>query len=331
MSIPPPQQKKRQAAESRARARRFWEWIIEHFLMLVALVAVLAVLLVLFFMLKDALPLFFTHHISLVAFLGGQEWRPISEPAQFGIVALLVGTGIVTVCASLIAIPLGFACAVYLAELAPRAVREIVKPVVELLAAVPSVVIGFLGYALVSRWVATTFQLDTGLCALTAVLLLALMALPTIISIAEDAISAVPRAYREGSLALGAGLLSTIRHAVLPAARSGLVASAMLGVGRALGETMVVLMVAGNSIEIPLGFLGDTNLALAQKMQMLLTTGFGLFQPARTMTATIASEMGETASGSAHYNALFAVGALLVLISFIITLVSDLALRRARR
>ncbi len=331
MTSPSSQQQKRKAAEARAITRRFWEWLIEHFLLLVALVAVLAVVLVLVFMIKDALPLFTKHHINFWSFLTGNEWRPISYPPQLGIIALIIGTTIVTIGASIIAIPLGFACAVYLAELAPNTVREIIKPVVELLAAVPSVVIGFLGYALVSRWVGSTFNLPTGLCAFTAVLLLALMTLPTVISIAEDAITAVPRAYREGSMALGASLLTTIRHAVLPAARSGLVAAAMLGVGRALGETMVVLMVAGNSINVPLGFLAQKDLVLWQKMQMLVTTGFGFFEPARTMTATIASEMGETAVGSAHYNALFVVGALLVLVSFLITLVSDFALRQVKK
>ncbi len=322
---------RRTRAAEQARTRRFWEWIIEHGLMLIGLVAVAAVILVLLFMLRDALPLFFTDKMPLHHFIFGTEWRPISFPAQYGIWALIMGTIIVTVGASVIAIPLGFACAVYLAELAPRAVREIMKPTVELLAAIPSVVIGFIGYALLSNWVRDTFRLTTGLCALTAVLLLALMMLPTIISIAEDAITAVPRTYREGSLALGASLLSTIRHAILPAAGSGLVAAAMLGIGRALGETMVVLMVAGNSIEVPLGFLGNPDLTLWNKLATLVHSGFGFFGPARTMTATVASEMGEVAVGSVHYHALFAVGALLVLMSLTITLISDFALRRVKK
>ncbi len=322
---------RRSCAERQARRRRFWEWIIEHALLLIGLVAVAAVVLVLLFMLRDALPLFFADHLSPLGFIFGTEWRPISFPAQYGIWALIMGTTIVTAGASLIAIPLGFACAVYLAELAPRAVREVMKPTVELLAAIPSVVIGFIGYALLNNWVRDAFRLPTGLCALTAVLLLALMMLPTIISIAEDAITAVPRSYREGSLALGASLLSTIRHAILPAAGSGLVAAAMLGIGRALGETMVVLMVAGNSIEVPLGFLGNPDLTLWHKLATLVQSGFGLFGPARTMTATVASEMGEVAVGSVHYHALFAVGALLVLMSLTITLVSDVALRRVKR
>jgi phosphate transport system permease protein len=328
---PSPHQHKRQFAESRARSRRFWEWIIEHILMVIGLMAVAAVVLVLLFMLRDALPLFFKDKLPLHTFLFGTEWRPISVPEQYGIWALIMGTTIVTVGASVIAIPLGFACAVYLAELAPRMVREFFKPVVELLAAVPSVVMGFIGYALVSMWVRHTLKLNVGLCALTAVILLALMALPTIISIAEDAITAVPRSYREGSMALGASLLATIRHAILPAAGSGLVAAAMLGIGRALGETMVVLMVAGNSIEVPLGFLGQPDLTLWNKLAMLIGSGFGLFNPARTMTATIASEMGEVAVGSTHYHALFAVGALLVLMSLTITLISDFALRRVKK
>jgi phosphate transport system permease protein len=315
-----------------AAAKRYvGEWIIEHLLLVVGLVAVVSVILVLLFMLRDALPLFFTDRVGLGAFLTGTAWGPDYDPPLFGIVALVAGTLIVTFGASLLAIPIGFACAVYLAEIAPRFVREILKPTVEMLAAIPSVVMGFVGLIVLNPIIRETFHLSSGLTALTASIMLALMAMPTIISIAEDAISAVPHTYREGSLALGASKLATIRHAVLPAARSGLVAAAMLGIGRALGETMTVLMVAGNTREMPLAFLGDGNLALLAKLQELVASGFGFFGPVRTMTATLAVEMGEAVQGDAHYHALFAVGALLCLISFAITFISDLALRRTRR
>jgi phosphate transport system permease protein len=314
-----------------ARARRIGEWVIEHALLLVGLVAVGAVVLVLLFMLRDALPLFFGDRVGVGEFLFGREWRPISQPPRFGIAALVTGSLLITAGASLIAIPLGMACAAFLAELAPRVVRETLKPVVELLAAIPSVVVGFIGLVVVSRWVRDGLELGSGLCAFTAAVMLALMALPTIITIGEDAISVVPRSYREGSLALGASRLATIRHAVLPAARSGLIAAAMLGVGRALGETMVVLMVAGNAIQMPLAFLGDPNLTFPRKLHDLVASGFGFFEPVSPLTSVLASQMGETATGSTYYHALFAIGAVLMLISFTITIISDLALRRVRR
>jgi phosphate transport system permease protein len=314
-----------------ARKRVITEWFIENFLMLVGLVAVAATLLVLAFMLKDALPLFLKDRIPFLTFVFGDTWLPISEPPQFGILAFVVSSLIVTVGAAVLAIPVGFACAVYLAELAPKWVREVLKPTVELLAAIPSVVLGFLGLMVLNPYIAKLLNLNTGLTALTGAIMLAFMAMPTVISISEDALTAVPKNYREGSLALGSSLLSTIRHVVLPAARSGLIAAAMLGIGRALGETMVVLMVCGGSLQVPLSFLGENSMAFMEKMHMLLTTGFGFLQNARTMTATLASEMGETAVGSAHYHALFAIGALLCLISFAVTIISDYALRRVRR
>jgi phosphate transport system permease protein len=180
---------------------------------------------------------------------------------------------------------------------------------VELIAAIPSVVIGFIGLVIVAPWIKNLFNLPTGLTALTGAVMLAWMAMPTIVSIAEDAIRSVPRDYREGSLALGTTHLQTIRHVILPAARSGIVAAVMLGIGRAIGETMTVLMVTGGAAQI---------------------TG-SLLKPVRTMTATIAAEMGETAQGSDHYYALFAVGAVLFLITFAINLIADVALRKEVR
>ncbi len=331
LPAPTPVKPERRYTATAAMRRYIGEWIIEHLLLVVGLVAVLSVVLVLVFMLRDALPLFFGDHVGVWPFLSGTAWGPDYDPPLYGIVALVVGTLIVTVGSSLLAIPIGFACAVYLAEIAPRVVREILKPTVEMLAAIPSVVMGFVGMIVLNPILRELLHLPTGLTALTASLMLALMAMPTVISIAEDALSAVPATYREGSLALGVSKLATIRHAVLPAARSGLVAAAMLGIGRALGETMTVLMVAGNTREMPLAFLGDGSLALLTKFQTLVTSGFGFFGPVRTMTATLAVEMGEVEQGGAHYHALFAVGALLCLISFAITLISDIALRRARR
>ncbi|MBI2844100.1 MAG: phosphate ABC transporter permease subunit PstC [Armatimonadetes bacterium] len=269
--------------------------------------SILFVILILIFLLRDALPLF--EITSLEGFLTGRDWYPTSDPPKFGALPLIVGSLLVTVGAIALAVPIGVAAAVYIAELSPARVREWLKVTVELIAAIPSVVIGFIGLVIVAPWIKELFNLPTGLTALTGAVMLAWMAMPTIVSIAEDAIRSVPIEYRQGSLALGTTHLQTVRHVILPAARSGLIAAIMLGIGRAIGETMTVLMVTGGAAQI--------------------TTS--LLKPVRTMTATIAAEMGETPQGSPHYHALFAVGALLFLITFFINLAADLALRKGQR
>ncbi len=274
--------------------------------------AILAMILIFIFLLKDTIPVFKT--VSPWAFLTGRTWTPESE--QFGLVPLLCGSLFVTVGAIIIAVPLGVACAIYLAEVAPRPVRELLKPTIEVLAGIPSVVIGFIGITVAAPFLQNLFKLPIGLTALTGSVMLAFMAAPTIISISEDAIVAVPKSYRDGSLALGAGKWETIRGVVVPAAKSGIVAACMLGVGRAVGETMTVLMVAGNASNIPNGLAGIVPYFLG---------------PVRTMTATVALEMGDTVQGSPHYFALFAVGLTLLLITFAINLIADLALRRVKR
>jgi phosphate transport system permease protein len=192
--------------------------------------------------------------------------------------------------------------------MSPRLLKEILKPVVEILATIPSVVYGFIGLLIVSGWIRNLFQLPTGLTALAGSIMLAIMAMPTIVSISEDALTAVPRNYREASLALGATRWQTIYRVVVPAARSGIVAAVMLGLGRVVGETMAVMMVTGNSARIV----------------------FSLLQPVRTMTATIAAEMGEVEIGSLHYSALFAIGLVLFVITFVINYIADRAMRRIR-
>ncbi|MEZ0227674.1 MAG: phosphate ABC transporter permease subunit PstC, partial [Planctomycetota bacterium] len=200
------------------------------------------------------------------------------------------------------------ATATFLAEVAPSWLREILKPTVELLAAVPSVVIGFVGLAVVSPALKEIFHLRTGLTAATGSVALAIMAIPTIVTIAEDALAAVPRSYRDASLALGANSWQTTWHVVLPAAAPGLLAAVILGAGRVMGETMAVLMVTGNA----------ANLTLDPR------------EPVRTMTATIAAEMGETAQGSDHYHALFALGAVLYGVTLVINAIAAFVLERAR-
>lgn len=237
--------------------------------------------------------------ISFFDFFFGRRWYPVSSPPQFGLLPLLAGSLFVTLGGLAFAVPLGFLAAVFLAEICPRRAREILKPIVEILAGIPSVVYGFFGVVLLAPLVQRVFQLPTGLTALTASLLLGIMAVPVIVSVMEDALTAVPRDYREAAFALGATRWETIKEVVVPAASSGLGAAVILGAGRIIGETMTVLMVAGGAALIPRSFL----------------------QPVRTMTATIAAEMAETPFGSLHYQALFLVAVVL----FLITLLLDLA------
>lgn len=246
--------------------------------------------------------------VGFFRFLMGLEWRPSGyTESLYGIRTLIVGTLMVTVGAMAIAVPLGVGCAAYLAEVASPVEREIIKPVVEVLAAVPSVVLGFFGIVVLSPILARIFNLPNGLNALNGSILLALMSLPTIISIAEDALTAVPREFKEASLALGASRYQTLRHVLLPAAGSGVTAAVMLGVGRAIGETMTVIMATGNALKFPTGY----------------------FSSVRTMTATIAIELGEVPYNTTHYYALFAIGLVLFVMTFAVSLLADIFLYRA--
>jgi phosphate transport system permease protein len=248
--------------------------------------------LIFLFLLREGMPAFLDIPLRQLFSL---RWYPIE--GMFGLVSLLVGSVLVTVGAVIMAVPIGIITAIYLGEIAPLWQREILKPLIEVLAGIPSIGLGFLGWVALAPLV-QGLGASTGLTAFTGSLILAYMALPTIISIAEDALYAVPREYRDAALAIGATQWQTIWRVVLPAARSGLVIAVMLGIGRAIGETMAVMMVTGNAANIPEPGLGM------------------LFQPVRTMTATIAAEMGEVAQGSLHYNVLFAIGIILFLITF---------------
>jgi len=246
--------------------------------------------------------------VGIINFLGGGIWNPTGfYEASYGILPLVAGTLMVTAGATIIAVPVGIACAGYLAEIASPRGREIIKPIVEMLAAVPSVVLGFFGLVVLNGIIAKTFNLPNGLNALNGSILLALMALPTIVSIADDALTAVPREYKEASLALGASRWQTLRSVIFPAAASGVTAATMLGIGRAVGETMTVIMATGNAIAFPTS----------------------IFQSVRTMTATIAIELGEVPFNSIHYYSLFAVGFVLFAMTFIISLIADIFLHKA--
>ena len=272
------------------------EFLIERAIQAAGISAIVLVLLIFLFLIREGLPAFV--EIPLSSLLD-RRWYPIED--YFGLRSLIFGSLLVTVGAALISLPLGLATAIFIGEITPSWVREILKPFVEVLAGIPSVVIGFIGMVALAPWVRIILDIPTGLTAFTGAVLLAWMALPTIVSVAEDALDAVPKTYRDAGLALGLTKWQTIWRIVVPAARSGVLTALMLGVGRAIGETMTVMMVTGNAARIPTG-------------------PRDLFLPVRTMTATIAAEMGEVAQGSPHYHVLFAVGLTLFVITFIVNM-----------
>lgn len=306
------------ATTARKVGRAFSDRLMEGIIRVTAVGVVLSVLLILGFLLKESIPFF--QKRSVGSLVTGTTWSPLEGFEEFGALPLIAGTALTTVVAILLALPLGILCAVFLGELAPSRLKTILKSAVEVLAGIPSVVIGFIGAAIISPWLRDALQLPTGLTAFTGGVLLAFMALPTIISISEDALHSVPNDYRQASLALGATRLQTIWRAIVPAARRGIVAAAMLGLGRAIGETMTVLMVTGNAAVVP-----------DPKKLFTPLEDNSLFFSVRTLTATIAAEMGETPSGSLHYHALFALGAILFAITFVINTIADFALNRGRR
>jgi phosphate transport system permease protein len=270
--------------------------------------AIIFVILIFYFLLSEGLPVF--GEIPLSEFFQ-VRWYPIEN--YFGLLPLLVGSLIVTLGALIIAVPLGLLTAIYIAEVASPRTKEILKPLVELLGGFPSVVLGFLGLLILSQYLRVIFALPTGLSALTGALILAGIAIPAIVSISEDALDTVPRGYRDASLALGATEWQTIWRVTLPAAKSGVLTAIMLGIGRAIGETMVVLMVTGNAPMMPRGLATFVN-------------------PTRTMTATIAAEMGEVATGSTHYSVLFFIGIVLFTIALIVNVIaSTFVFRRKKR
>jgi len=283
---------------------RWREFAMESFVHVAGGSAIFLVALIFLFLLRESVPVLWEVSISNLV---STRWYPTF--GFFGLLPLLYGSLLVTAGAIMLSVPLGLATAIYMREVAPPGVREILKPLIEVIAGIPSVVLGFLGMVVVAPLTREWLGLPTGLTAFTGSIMLAYMALPTIVSIAEDAIDAVPKAYRDGALALGATHWQTISRVVLPAARSGILTAVMLGLGRAIGETMAVMMVTGNAAR------------MAQEWA-------ALFRPVRTMTATIAAEMGEVAQGSVHYHVLFAVGIVLFLVTFAINAVAATIARR---
>lgn len=282
------------------------EWPITLLIRISGYSSILFVTLILLFLLREGLPtLWETKPETLL----GARWYPIEN--LFGILPLISGSLIVTIGAILISLPLGIGTAVFIAEVAPVWVNNLLKPLIEILAGLPSVVLGFIGIQLLSPSLRRMLDLPTGLTAFTGSILLALIAIPTIVSITEDALNTVSPTLRQASLALGATRWQTIWGVTLPAAKSGVLTALMLGVGRAIGETMAVMMVTGNAAVLPSGLNA-------------------LFLPARTMTATIASEMGEVANGSPHYHVLFFIGIVLFLLSLVVNLVASSVSLRGR-
>jgi phosphate transport system permease protein len=278
---------------------RWGEFLIENLIRVCGFSAIAFVALIFVFLLREGLPAL--GRVSPAEMLKGR-WYPTFD--LFGMLPLLLGSALVTVLATIMAVPLGLATAIFVREVAPNWTREILKPLIEVLAGIPSVVLGFLGMIVVAPLIRQYLGAPTGLTAFTGALMLAYMSLPTIISVAEDALDAVPRSYRDAALALGATRWQTIWRVTLPAARSGVLIAVMLGIGRTIGETMAVMMVTGNAARMPL-------------------TLDSVFRPMRTMTATIAAEMGEVARGSTHYHILFMVGIVLFVVTFIINAVAS--------
>lgn len=252
---------------------------------------------------------FLTTRFEFAEFFGSINWRPTSANPTYGTLALILGTASVTGLAMVIAIPFSLGAAIYIGEFATGRVRELLKVLVELLAAIPSVVWGFIGLTLINPLIIETFDVSIGLNVLNSGIILGLMAAPIMTTIAEDALKAVPETYREAAVALGATRWQVISRVAIPAARKGLVAAMLLGIGRGFGETMAVLMASGHSINVPTS----------------------PFDSVRALTATIAAEMGETARGSEHYRVLFTLGILLFAVTFVINMTADIFVRGSHR
>jgi phosphate transport system permease protein len=283
------------------------EKAIELLIRLCGISAIIFVFGIFFFVFREAMP--YLPHLDFKEFFGSTKWYPSSDPAKYGVGALMIGTLSVTILAMVIAVPFGLGAAVFVSEFCPRKTKETLKIVIELLAAVPSVVWGFIGMSVLGPIIKDVFHVPLGVNMFNAAMLLALMSVPIMVSIGEDALKAVPDSFREAALALGATKWQTVYRVLLPAAKNGLLAAVLLGVGRAIGETMAVLMATGHSARIPKS----------------------IFDPVQTLTATIAAELGEARQGSEHYQVLFLIGVLLFTMTFIVNLCADMAVKGIKK
>jgi phosphate transport system permease protein len=301
------------ALRAQAFDRRNADWYVDKLVQVLVFIggisAIIFIVGIFVFITKEGIG-FILGPFDFKEFFTSPYWYPSDEEApEYGILALIAGTASVTGLAMLVAIPFSLGAAVYIAEFATGRTREALKVLVELLAAIPSVVWGFIGLSIMNPLIIELFNVPVGLNVLNAGIILGLMAAPIMTSIAEDALKAVPDRYREAAEAMGATRWQVIYKTVLPAAKNGLLGAVLLGVGRGFGETMAVLMATGHSINIP----------------------HSIFDSVRALTATIAAELGETAVGSDHYQALFTIGIFLFIITFIINLAADLVVRGVRK
>jgi phosphate transport system permease protein len=297
------------STEARLRWQRISEPIIEGMIRLCGVSAILFVFGIFFFVFREGAGFLF-RGLDVGQFLTSTDWYPTSQSnVRYGVLALIVGSLSVTVLAMVLAVPFGLGAAIFLSEFCGGKMRETLKIVIELLAAIPSVVWGFIGLSVMNPFIQNVFHVPVGLNMLNGAILLALMSVPIIVSIGEDALKAVPDSYREAALALGATRWQLVYRVLLPAARNGLLAAVLLGVGRAVGETMAVLMATGHAVNIPRS----------------------VFDPVRTLTATIAAELGEAPVGSDHYQVLFIIGILLFTITFGVNLTADLIVKGIRK
>ena len=294
----------------RARLAVLGERLLEAVIRLCGVSAIVFVAAILFFLFREAAPVLFASRFQLGEFLFTTEWYPTSvSNVRYGALALTAGSLAVTALAMVIAVPFGLGAAIYVSEFCGPRPRETLKIVIELLAAIPSVVWGFFGLTVMSKLIVRFTGAPVGVNVLNGGIILALMSVPVIVSIGEDALKAVPDSYREAGAALGATRWQLVYRVLLPASKNGLLAAVLLGVGRAVGETMAVLMATGHAVHVPRGLLDSV----------------------RTLTANIAAELGEAPAGSDHYRVLFLTGLLLFCITFVVNLTADLAIRGIRR
>lgn len=302
-------------AKAQPRSKRkdwivFLEKFFEAIIRLCGISAIIFVLAIFFFVFREAVPVLFSGEFSITEFLGSTKWYPTSiVNVRYGTLSLIIGSFSVTLLAMAIAVPFGLGAAIYISEFCSPRLKETLKIIIELLAAIPSVVWGFIGLTVMSKVIVIYTGAPIGVNLLNGGIILALMSVPIIVSIGEDALKAVPDSYREAALSMGTTKWQTIYRVLLPAAKNGLLAAVLLGIGRAVGETMAVLMATGHAVHIP----------------------HGLLDSIRTLTANIAAELGEAPSGSEHYRVLFLTGILLFCITFTVNLAADFIIRGVRR
>ncbi|VVB72060.1 Binding-protein-dependent transport system inner membrane component [uncultured archaeon] len=289
-------------------SRKYGELFVEGLLFLAAITSILIMLLIFYFLIHESLPAFFD--LGLISLLTGLKWHPAGD--IYGLLPLIAASLIITLLALFINIIIGFPLAIYLAELASPKSKALLKPAIELLAGVPSIVYGFLGVIILVSYLQDSFDMLTGRSILAGSILLGVMFIPYITTICEDALRAVPSEFKEGSLALGANRWQTLKNVTIPAASSGITAAVLLNIGSIIGETMAVLLVVGNVSKLP-------------------SPIFDIFDQGATFTSVIAGEMGEVARGSMHYHVLFAVGFVLLMVVSILSLIADYARARIRR